>query len=302
MRCGSTWLCEVLKSHPDIRIADEKEMDFFFMPRMLHHNFEWYGRHFAPPPGENPKPVRGEISPRYARLEAWQVRRIAEFLPDLRVILTLRHPIKRAWSQALYDFGRLQNKDVRGVSSWEFLRQLECARSRLSSDYTRIVRIWSEAFGRAAVHIDFFDRLKERPQDYVHGVLEHIGASTPWSLPEKFARTRIWDTTTLVKHERQIPAIVEWYIADQLLRPTEELNELLDGQVTHWVEEMRAIRGQTRPTWRIAAELNRTLCALSQRLPYAAYHGMMGIRLRQRWRRLRKPHQTPAPFGSSVAA
>src|SRR5262245_46747923 len=35
MRCGSTWLYEVLKCHSDIRMSDRKEMDFFFLHGML---------------------------------------------------------------------------------------------------------------------------------------------------------------------------------------------------------------------------------------------------------------------------
>src|SRR6478672_11311515 len=132
MRCGSTWLYEVLKLHPDIRMSDCKEMDFFFMLQMLQHDLRWYERHFRPNSGGGPKPIRGEISPRYARLKAWQVNRIAELLPDLRIILTLRHPIERVWSQTLYEFGRLQGKDIRSISSVDILRQLERARSKLS--------------------------------------------------------------------------------------------------------------------------------------------------------------------------
>ena len=183
MRCGSTWLCEVLRCHPDVRIGDRKEMDYFFMPRMLRHDLSWYEAHFDPARGEEPKPVRGEISPRYSRLKSWQVRRIAELLPDLRIILTLRHPIERVWSQTLYDFGRLQGRDIRRVGSVQFLRQLERARSRLSSDYFRTIKIWSNAFGREALHIDFFDRLRDDPEAYINDILKHIGAATPWALP-----------------------------------------------------------------------------------------------------------------------
>ena len=109
------------------------------------------------------RPVRGEISPVYARLKAWQVNRIANLLPDLRIILTLRHPIERAWSQALFESGYLEGRDVRKVSSIGFLRQIERARNRLSSDYCRTIKIWSEAFGRDALHIDFFDRIRDDP-------------------------------------------------------------------------------------------------------------------------------------------
>jgi len=97
MRCGSTWLYEALKCHPDIQLSESKELDFFFMPQMLQHDLDWYEAHFAPKDGGKPRPVRGEISPCYARLKRWQVNRIAKFLPNLRLIMTLRHPIERVW-------------------------------------------------------------------------------------------------------------------------------------------------------------------------------------------------------------
>lgn len=300
MRCGSTWLCEVLRRHPEVRIGDRKEMDFLFMPRMLEYDLNWYAQHFKPMPGEDPRPVRGEISPRYARLKAWQVRHIAELLPDLRIILTLRHPIQRAWSQALYDFGRLQSRDIRTIGSFEFLRQLERSRSRLSSDYPRMIKIWASAFKPDAIYIDFFDRVKEDPESYMNDVLRHIGASVPFSLPADLVERKIWDTTSLVKHEREIPEIVEWYIASRLLKGTEELNAILDGRVSHWVNEIRIIRGRTRPSWRLLKEVNRVLFGFSERIAYEAYHAILDIRLWKRWRQLRRSYSAASPFSAQT--
>jgi hypothetical protein len=290
MRCGSTWLYEALKCHPDIRLSDAKEMDFFFMRNMLHHDFAWYEAHFKPQDGEEPKPVRGEISPLYARLKAWQVKRIADLLPDLRIILTLRHPIERAWSQAVYEFGYRDGRDVRQIGAIEFLRQVERARNKLSSDYSRTIEIWSRAFGREALHVDLFDRLEDDPEGYVNGVLRHIGASTAWILPEKFMKKKVWAINSLVKHERDLPEVVQWYIADRLLEPTERLNVLLQGRVSNWVNEMRAIRGKTRLSWRILRDLNRSVLSIPERLAYEAYHAVLDVRLRLRWRQLQKSY------------
>jgi hypothetical protein len=297
MRCGSTWLYEVLKCHPDIQMSHCKEMDFFFMSQMLKHDLDWYAAHFKRENGSEPKPVRGEISPRYARLKAWQVNRIAELLPDLRIILTLRHPIERVWSQTLFDFGRLQGRDVRKVSLVEFLRQLERARTRLSSDYIRTIKIWSKAFGKNALHIDLFDGLRDDPEGYVNGVLRHIGAATPWTPPEKFLKKKILATKSLVEHEREIPELVRWYIADQLLEPTERLNELLEGRISSWVDEMRTIRGKARLSWRILRELNRAILSVPEGLAYEAYHAVLDVRLLVRWRQLRRAYVSGGDHG-----
>jgi hypothetical protein len=289
MRSGSTWLYEVLKCHPDIQMSHSKEMDFFFMPQMLQQDLDWYTAHFKSENGGEPKPVRGEISPRYGRLKAWHIKKIAKLLPDLRIILTLRNPIDRLWSQTLYDFGRLQRRDVCEVELVEFLRQLERPRSRLSSNYYRTIKIWSEAFGRKALHIAFFDQLRDDPTSYVDAILQHIGATSPWILPEQFVNKKVFATKGLVGREREIPELVRWYIADQLLPSTERLNELLDGRVSSWVEEMRAIRGKTRLSWRILKELNRSLLSVPENLAYEVYHAMLDTRLWWRWRQLQVP-------------
>lgn len=288
MRCGSTWLCEVLKTHPDVRISDRKEMDYFFMRRMLWHDLAWYAEHFKPQPGGEPKPVRGEISPLYARLKKWQVERIARLLPELRIVFTLRHPIERVWSQALYEFGFRAKRDLGKVRTGEFLRQLERARSKLSSDYLRTITIWSGAFGREALHIGLFDELCASPDTYINEVLKHISASTPWSVPDSFIKKKVWATKGLVKQERDIPEIVQWYVADQLLDSMERLNLLLEGRVSSWVEEMRSIRGRTKMSWRIRRELNRAVFSIPENLAYEAYHVVLDARLWKRWKQLRE--------------
>jgi Sulfotransferase family len=290
MRCGSTWLYEVLKCHPDVQMSSAKEMDFFFMPQMLQYDFDWYTAHFKPANGDEPKAIRGEISPRYARLKPWHVRQIAKLMPDLRIILTVRHPIERVWSQTLFDFGRLQRRDVRKVTLLEFLRQLERPRSRLSSNYSRTIRIWSATFGKDAVYVGLFDELRDHPEDYVNAVLRHIGAAAPWMPPATYVGKKILATKNMVDHEPEIPELVRWYIADQLLKETEELNHLLDGRVAAWVDEMRAIRGRRRLSWQILRELNRTILSVPEGLAYNAYHLALDLRLWRRWRRLRTTH------------
>jgi hypothetical protein len=291
LRCGSTWLYEVLKCHPDIRLSDRKEVNFFFSQNMLRDDLDWYRAHFQSENGGEPKPVRGEISPVYGRLKGWQVNRIANLLPNLRIILTLRHPIERVWSQALLESGYLKGKDVREIRTIDFVRQIERARNRLSSNYCRTIQIWFKAFGWDALHVDLFDQLQNDPEAYVNDILRHIGAATPWAIPDKFIKTKVHATNSLVRHKREIPELVEWYIADRLLEPTERLNELLDGRVSNWVDEMRTIRGGTRLSWRILSELN-VLLSVPERLAYETYHAALDLRLWFRWRHLQRSYSS----------
>ncbi len=258
------------------------------MRRMLRCDFDWYTGQFRPKNGTDRRQLRGEISPLYARLKPWQVDRIAALLPELRIILTLRHPIERVWSQALFELGHLNRRDPQKLNSAEFLRQVERARSKLSSDYCRTIGIWSNAFGPEALHIGFFDQLQTDPQGYINGVLRHIGATTPWTLPQKFITEKVHATNTLIGNKRGIPEVVQWYIADRLFEPTQRLNQTLAGQVSSWVDEMQAIRGKTRLSWRIWTELNRMVLSVPERFAYEAYHVVLDARLWLRWRKFQK--------------
>jgi len=286
LRCGSTWLYEVLSCHPDIRLSNPKEIGFFFSPRMLQHDLDWYETHFEPPDGDKAKPVRGEIAPEYTRLKEWHVNRIANLLPELRSVLIVRHPIDRTWSQTVLEFGYLKRKDIRKISSLDFLREIERAHNRRFSDYYRTIKIWSKAFGQDSLHIALFDQVQNDPQTFINGILRHIRATTPWSIPGKFVKTKVHATSSLVRDNREIPEVVQWYIADRLLEPTERLNELLEGRVSSWVDEMRTIRGRTRLTWLILRELNRTVLSVPERLAFEAYHAALDVRLWRRWRHL----------------
>ena len=180
---------------------------FFFMRDMLQHDLDWYQAHFQSENGGEPKPERGEISPVYGRLKGWQVNRIAKLLPDLRVVLTLRHPIERVWSQALLEAGYLKGKDLRKIRAIDFMRQVERSSQQSLLGHCRTIQIWSKAFGWDALHAAKFDQLQNDPEAYVNDILRHIGAATPWSIPEKFMKTKVHATSSLVHHQRDIP---EW--------------------------------------------------------------------------------------------
>jgi hypothetical protein len=84
--------------------------------------------------------------------------------------------------------------------------------------------------------------------------------------------------------------VIQWYIADRLLEPTERLNELLEGRVSSWVDEMRTIRGKARLSWRILREVNRTVLSVPERFAYEGYHVVLDLRLWFRWRQLQRSY------------
>ncbi len=107
-KCASTWLHRILAEHPDVSVPEVKELDFFSY--RYDHGYQWYERSF-----QNAKPVRarGEISPSYFA-EPTVPERVARYLPEAKILLSLRNPVERALSNHRHEVreGHLVGADL----------------------------------------------------------------------------------------------------------------------------------------------------------------------------------------------
>jgi len=109
-RGGSTWLHTLLASHPDVYMPTiRKEIRFF--DRYYGNGLKWYESFFCPPEDANKYKAIGEISPEYYECQDCP-ERIFNTVPHIKMIMMLRHPISRAYSQ--YGFN-VQRRNYRGA-------------------------------------------------------------------------------------------------------------------------------------------------------------------------------------------
>lgn len=99
-KCGTTTLFRSLTHHPDINGAVDpdnnrplKEVDFFFSEEKWQKGIDWYMSHFV---GNSRTFI--DASPSYL-MERKCYKRIYETLPDVKIIVCLRNPVTRAYSQ-----------------------------------------------------------------------------------------------------------------------------------------------------------------------------------------------------------
>jgi hypothetical protein len=99
-KAGTTSLYEYLRPHPQVFMAQPKELDFFSFDRRWAWGPDWYERHFRRARGAI---AIGEASPSYTQVRRREVAlaRIGEMLPDVRLIFLARLPITRARSSYL---------------------------------------------------------------------------------------------------------------------------------------------------------------------------------------------------------
>ena len=107
-RGGSTWLHTWLAGHPQVYMPiRRKEIRFF--DRHFENGLDWYSD-FFPQEADKYRAI-GEISPQYFYCEECPGR-IASTLPDAKLMIMLRHPVDRAYSN--YGF-TVQRGNYRGT-------------------------------------------------------------------------------------------------------------------------------------------------------------------------------------------
>ena len=96
-KCASSWLYVVFSDHPDAFVSSPKELNFF--SAFYDRGAQWYESHFTDAVGRQ---AVGEISPSY--LPDWNAApRAYAYNADFRIVVALRDPVERAYSNHLHD-------------------------------------------------------------------------------------------------------------------------------------------------------------------------------------------------------
>lgn len=189
-RCGTSWIANVLRSHPDICISEPKEIRYFNryeMPvgalrgqhnRNFDKGMDWYLQRFS---HARPGQLRGEISPVYlSDSEAPGV--IKRHFADVKLIVCLRNPVDRAFS--FYKLHR-GNSIIPEIS---FEQALERENVYVETGmYGRHIGRYLEHFDRSQILLLVFEELIDNPQDELHRVFDFLNVARPENLdPSKY--------------------------------------------------------------------------------------------------------------------
>lgn len=197
-KAGTTSLYDWLSEHPFIAPATHKEVHFF--DYNYYRGEDWYRRHFplesqrAAFADEHGRPfLTGEASPSYIS-HYWAPQRLAKLLPQARLIVMLRNPVDRAYSQfqmsrreseePLDSFAeaieiedrRLDSERARAISSPHYNSwPIGCWSYLMRSRYAEQLERWFALFPRERFHFLTLEEMAEDPQralDGVHGFLQ----------------------------------------------------------------------------------------------------------------------------------
>lgn len=161
LKAGTTSLNYYLKQHPDVFMSPLKEPRYFAYDPAGSANGDGNGLHFPVTTleqysqlfaGATNETAVGEVSPHYI-ISPVAPRRIRETLPDVKLIFSLRHPVKRAYS-VYWQAVRLGNEN-RPVE-----QALTEAEHRVRNGrYYSLLQNWYDVFDPAQIKVILFDDL-----------------------------------------------------------------------------------------------------------------------------------------------
>jgi Sulfotransferase domain len=177
-KAGSTWLHEVLLTHPQIFMTPAK--DLYFFDRYYDKGVDWYAAHFERAGDE---PVIGEVCQDYLFC-ASAAQRIEETLEAPRFMVILRDPVDRAFSSYLY---MLKMGQQPGTFSEALTNRPELLdHGRYGTGLDR----FADRFGERSIHVSVFDDLLADPQCFVDRVLEFLEVK-PMELTDELLQARL---------------------------------------------------------------------------------------------------------------
>lgn len=173
-KSGTTSLYHYLRSHPQIAMSRTKELDFFSLA--WERGLGWYRSQFTTVGGAV---AVGEASPSYAKAHLYPeaAARIAEVLPDVRLIYLLRDPIARMRSE--YFDERSMGRDQRPLGralreGWRYL-----GTSRYAFQLARHL----EHTERRRVLLLLSEDLRDRRQDVLRRAFEFLAVDPTFEPP-----------------------------------------------------------------------------------------------------------------------
>lgn len=167
-KCASTWVYDILYGHPDVILSHEKELDFF--SNLWDRGYGWYESQFMLNKG-NGVMLIGEVSPSYLS-DTDAPARAAEYNSNIKVIVTVRNPIDRAYSNHKHNIrhGFVVDRD------WSFEKAMAENPSYVEHGfYGKHILNWLKYFPRDQIMVVFFDDIVINPHVVARDIYRFLG-------------------------------------------------------------------------------------------------------------------------------
>lgn len=162
-KSATSWMFQCLMEHPEIRVGTHKEAHFFNF--RYQNGYAWYQQQF-----EFGDWKTGEFSTLYLP-DANVPARIHAYHPGVKLLVSLRNPVDRAYSQHIHNVrqGRLPPE------LFDFAKAVALNPSYLEQGlYATHLRRFLEYFPREQIHVMLYDDVKAAPDRVMEGLYRFL--------------------------------------------------------------------------------------------------------------------------------
>jgi hypothetical protein len=174
-KCATTWLQWALTDAPDVWMP-APELHFF--SREYSRGLDWYRDQFS---GRGDASILGEKSNSYlAQPEA--AERIHAHLPDVRLIVQMRDPVARAYS----DYCMLFRRGEVSSDIYKYLDPDRAAGQRFLADglYAQHLKRFRKLFGQEAILPLLYEDMLSDPERHLARIAQFLGVHPPPPVPK----------------------------------------------------------------------------------------------------------------------
>lgn len=195
MKAGTTWIYDYLASRGDVSLPIQVK-ETFFLDRHFEKGVPWYRSHFD----SILRPLIVEVAPSYfASLDV--PARAHSILPSARIIITLRDPVKRAWSHYLhlrrYGYTTLPLQEA----ALEFPQILRASR------YNECIQLWSKYYSSDRVSVVWQEDMLSSLDNYANSICDILGVTytpIPDNLRKRSNEAAVAPSSTLASLGRKV--------------------------------------------------------------------------------------------------
>jgi Sulfotransferase domain len=186
MKSGTTSLFHYLQSHPQVFMSPLKEVDFFAEGLNWDRGLDWYRRQFA---GAGSDAVAiGEASTSYSKYPEYTgvPERIADTLPDVRLIYVVRDPVERIRSHYQHRSLIGAEREPIEIAVLKDPRYVDCSR------YAYQIERYMRVFPRESLLVVASEHLRSDRERTIRQIYRFLGVDETYvsdTLQREFYRT-----------------------------------------------------------------------------------------------------------------
>ena len=186
------------------------------------YNDEWYASLFEPGRGK----VKGEITPAYSVLGKERIAHIYNVMPDAKVILLMRNPIERVWSQLVMRFDNVDKISAESAREDQLTRRAGRS-TRLFTDYLRTLENWGAFYQENQIFVGFLEDVSRFPGKLLKDIYEFLEVEPFFEPPALNKKVHSRSSNTMPTH-------LAVHLAHEYREETGRLAEVFGGYATFW--------------------------------------------------------------------